>query len=305
VVVEQRVSLVDHERSRLLFRGRVRGQPQWIRFARVGRSAHYGRGKNIKPFVNFRMAVGEGKRASVAVKDRRQVAISAAAGRGSWISPEPSVVDACGILIEKYERVDRRGSFEIAGFDETLVTLSDLFPAVAGRDRVAGNTHEGIHGDGTDARLVIVFGLVRGAVIDAGIFGVRSERTEIAIGRANHFFCVEAVRATHLSGDPGGPQIGRRFADIIAVGAAFVRIGGKPFLVIAAVESAGELQLLHVVQAGNGLGSQFGLAQGGQEHGGEDRNDCDDDQEFDQCEGVFVTRLASGSNGFSMKDSVV
>ena len=57
--------------------------------------------------------------------------------------------------------------------------------------------------------------------------------------------------------------------------------------VIITVDGIGENDLLEVGEAGDGLCLGTGLRKGGQQHGGQDRDDGDDDEEFDQREVLF------------------
>ena len=57
--------------------------------------------------------------------------------------------------------------------------------------------------------------------------------------------------------------------------------------VVIAVDGIGQNDLLEVGEAGDGLRFRTGLRQSGQQHGGQNRDDCDDDQEFNQREVFF------------------
>ena len=57
--------------------------------------------------------------------------------------------------------------------------------------------------------------------------------------------------------------------------------------VVVAVDGVGEDNLFEVGKAGDGLCLVAGLRQSGQQHGGENRDDGDDDEEFDQREVFF------------------
>ena len=64
--------------------------------------------------------------------------------------------------------------------------------------------------------------------------------------------------------------------------------------VVVAVDGVGEDNLFEVGKAGDGLCLVAGLRQSGQQHGGEDRDDGDDDEEFNQCEVLFHVWFSFG-----------
>jgi len=55
-------------------------------------------------------------------------------------------------------------------------------------------------------------------------------------------------------------------------------------LVVILIHGVGETHLLEVGDAGDGLGLFTSLGEGGQQHGGQNRDDGDDDQQLDQGE---------------------
>ena len=55
-------------------------------------------------------------------------------------------------------------------------------------------------------------------------------------------------------------------------------------VVVILVHGVGETLLLQLGDAGNGAGFVTGLGEGGQQHGGQNRDDRDDDQQLDQRE---------------------
>ncbi len=54
--------------------------------------------------------------------------------------------------------------------------------------------------------------------------------------------------------------------------------------IVILIHGVGETHLLEVGDAGDGLGLFAGLGEGGQQHGGQNRDDGDNDQKFDQRE---------------------
>ena len=72
---------------------------------------------------------------------------------------------------------------------------------------------------------------------------------------------------------------------VLALGAGGAGAAGVILVILVGVELAGEADLLEVVDANDLAGFLLGGAQGGQEHAGENADDCDDDEEFDQREG--------------------
>ena len=55
-------------------------------------------------------------------------------------------------------------------------------------------------------------------------------------------------------------------------------------LVVILIHGVGETHLFHLGDAGDGLGLFTSLGKGGQQHGGQNRDDGDDDQQLDQGE---------------------
>ena len=49
----------------------------------------------------------------------------------------------------------------------------------------------------------------------------------------------------------------------------------------------GGRKLFHVADTGNSLGFQLGMGESGQQHRGEYRDNRDDHEKFDQCEGLW------------------
>ena len=64
--------------------------------------------------------------------------------------------------------------------------------------------------------------------------------------------------------------------------------------VVVAVYGAGEDDLLEVGEAGDALCLIAGFREGGQQHGGENRDDGDDDEEFNQREVLFHVWFSFG-----------
>ena len=61
-------------------------------------------------------------------------------------------------------------------------------------------------------------------------------------------------------------------------------ISNPVMIVVIAIHGIGEDNLLEVGEAGDGLRFGAGFGEGGQQHGGENRDDRDDDEEFNQRE---------------------
>jgi hypothetical protein len=61
-------------------------------------------------------------------------------------------------------------------------------------------------------------------------------------------------------------------------------VGNQVIVVVSRVHEPRELQLFQVVEANDPLCLCLGLAQGGQQHAGKDRDDRDYDEQFDQRE---------------------
>jgi hypothetical protein len=62
--------------------------------------------------------------------------------------------------------------------------------------------------------------------------------------------------------------------------------GGQALAMVLCVHQGGQGNLPHVGLADGALPALFGPSQRGQEHRREDRDDGDDDQQFDQGEGL-------------------
>lgn len=65
------------------------------------------------------------------------------------------------------------------------------------------------------------------------------------------------------------------------------------FFVVVGIEPGALSDLSQVAEAGDGSGGFFGARQGWEEHGCEDRDDCDDHQEFNQCKREVLSQMAT------------
>ena len=61
--------------------------------------------------------------------------------------------------------------------------------------------------------------------------------------------------------------------------------GGDVAVVVVFVQGMRDTDLLQLGDTGDGAGLVTGFGEGGQQHGGQDRDDCDDDQQLNQREG--------------------
>ena len=66
--------------------------------------------------------------------------------------------------------------------------------------------------------------------------------------------------------------------------------------VVILIHGMGETHLLEIGDAGDGLGLFTSLGEGGQQHGGQNRDDGDDDQKFDQREGEHIFDFFHGGS---------
>ena len=100
---------------------------------------------------------------------------------------------------------------------------------------------------------------------------------KIGIGDSQHDFVPEGV----LEGGAVGPFVAR--STIVS--------RRQIALIITDVHGGASAELLHVVDATNGAGLVAGFGEGGEEHGGQNRDDGDDDKQLYQGE---VTRSLHG-----------
>lgn len=56
---------------------------------------------------------------------------------------------------------------------------------------------------------------------------------------------------------------------------------------VGEINLSSDSDLFGVAEVGDFLGSLFGLGKNGEEDGGEDRDNCDDDEKFNQGESLF------------------
>src|SRR4030095_1543006 len=97
----------------------------------------------------------------------------------------------------------------------------------------------------------------------------------------------------HVLLDVPVAPVGREIETAVHPGACAVR-ARKSLIIILGVERPCQGQLPMVVQATDAMRLGFGLAQGRQQHAGEDRNDGDHNQQFDQGEGAGATAPSAG-----------
>lgn len=122
-----------------------------------------------------------------------------------------------------------------------------------------------------------------GVKIAAGA-GTRVARPsfKICVGNLHHGFIPERM----LEGRAVGPLVAR----------SAVVSGGRKALVVTRVHGKAGTELFHVAGAVDGVGLVTGFGEGGEEHGGQDRDDGNDDQQLDQREmtGLFHVRFPLG-----------
>ena len=125
--------------------------------------------------------------------------------------------------------------------------------------------------------------------LEVGVFqrvGVHAVQTgpaardadRIADGRADENLVVANVGGAEV-GPPHEPVFGGLVGRLVHVAER------DEIRIVLLVHVMGEPHLLQLGDTGDGAGLFTGLGEGGQQHGGQDRDDRDDDQQFNQREG--------------------
>ena len=232
------------------------------------------------------MAVGKAERVDIAVVHRKQIHIPEGAGtaHGHARFKIPGVITAGIRLLDKHHAIGGAPDVGNLGIGGTGAAAGHVF-----RDRitVVGPVH------GIAAAQVQIEPDIAGTMIDAGVGRVLMQQiVGVQIGLhigERHRLVVPGTRgaAVQKPVTAGILEVGRRGG------------GDEFFGVVGGVHGERQTQLLLIAQAG-GLGRlQLGFGQGGQQHGGQNRDDGNDHQQFDQRERPANGGAANGRNGIN------
>ena len=229
--------------------------------------------------LGFNMAIDElrVRHAAVACVDFRIVFGQSA--NKIWIKTIAvlrAVVDFSGMLI--VDGIDELGRLDdISGFSHsTGVRAIDISKAVC--CQVAFNAACGV--DVSHDGVTAFEGARRGGIVAVADCKIQSRR----IAFIDFFIADIFVKQD----SPVVPRAADR-------GAASREGGADVAFVVRRIHGSGKTDLLQIADAGDAFCFFTGLGQGGQQHGGQNRDDRDDDQKFNQGE-VFVFHFCSINN---------
>src|SRR5688572_8256869 len=161
----------------------------------------------------------------------------------------------------------------LAGLCE-IAALKELAPVgVELVGEFAGVADEMVHRNRAEARAVIGEGNITGTFINGDALA--------------HVFAEERFGNEELVGVVGLCAPGLNAVDpviVLGFGLTDAVVVNIAIIVVIGIKLPAEGELLYVVDAGDAFALFLGLAEGGQEEPGEDRNDGDDDEEFDEGE---------------------
>ena len=215
------------------------------------------------------MAVGEAQRERAGVADRREIDPQPLA---RLRHDEAGVLDAVLVLVEEDERLARRRDHDLAELVPAGLVL-----------RVRLVVHVGAHRDAPrtfDLPLVAHRRAVGRTPVDPDRLVVREQQPALDVGGVDV--------GVGVAGHPRP----RRRVGAFASAAQDRLVGRQAVGVVAAIEHPRQAELPIVAQA---LGLErlaLGLAQRGQEHPGQDRDDGDHHQELDEGESGSAGRSA-------------
>lgn len=197
---------------------------------------------------------------------------------------ELGVVQRNFMFVDEDEKFRRRWVGDLRELFEARLALADRHAGV-GIDHPTVGINGLAHVVATVSELLqfvagIVFdgGAVRWTMVDADL-GV--------VGKKEADFDVVGIGVG--AGAAGTPGV---LLGVVAIGAAaeVVNVGVRHqiVLVVAGIHLPAELELFEVVLTGDRQGSLFCAGQSWKEQSGKSRNNCDDDKQFDQREGVAI-----------------
>lgn len=232
----------------------------------------------IEPFVTFDMTVAVGEVGAAIVEGSGEVVPCVTGGTIQKVA----VVDAVRMFLNEDENFGGGGEFA----ELSILVVGRVIRISAGREEHSGMANHRIHGDGAGTFRPAGIALdggeheIDGTTKDAGIVAdVWAERTvgvEEEVGVAFVELPIE---------DAVGPIVGDALGEILFnFGSA--EVVGEVVAIIVGVHGGGEIELPVIVETEGLLGLGFAASQRGKKQGGEDCEDCDDDEKFNQSKGL-------------------
>ena len=239
-------------------------------------------GRVALPFVNLGVAIGKGKPGGAVVISGRNVTPLV----GVRIGDKEGVIDSVRMLVQR--QVSHAWLRHVRRFEElTIVRTKPADAAAISFVSAVRETKESVHRNASEPLLPALRFLSRaeevigGAFVDAdGAVGVGSQNTVLypsnvsdassaqgVVGCPSHEIVDPVVKPSRSDGEFGSGN-----GEVV----------GASFVVVAGVKYPAEYELFVVADAADGFGFFFGLAEGGQQHAGQDGDDGNDDEKFDE-----------------------
>lgn len=249
----------------------------------------------ITPSLDYGVAVAKGESTGVIMIGAWAVDPGIVARKAD----EGTVVDAVGILVDERPKIGRAGSDELGflGVDEYG---GSVVPDCDG-------VEPGVHGHAADVRINLskeIDAILR-AVLVGGVFvnrkridiGIKQSGFDIGLAEVNARVICRTERGTLVlpSRTPLREAAAGKCSRISRAGGLiiFIAVRNESSTIIVRIHFPGEGELTEIVHALRALGFLFGLGQGWQKHGGQDGDNCDDDEELNQSEGGRAALMAA------------
>jgi hypothetical protein len=188
------------------------------------------------------------------------------------IDEKVTVIDAVVPLIDKNQCLRWARDRHVGAFTVELVTRG-------GRSRILPS-HPTAHGHRPhDREHGIAFfrhDSTGDAMVNSRCLDVGPDRRELSLGQQKRVGVVLVVWLAWVQ--PAGNPVSSLVRDFFRPNVAWDKI-----VMIGAVHDPGQLQLLQTAHAMDALGLRFRLAERGQQHASEDRDDGNDHEKLDQC----------------------
>lgn len=239
-------------------------------------------GRVALPFVNLGVAVGKGKPSGAVVISGGNVFPLV----GVRIGDKEGVVDSVRMLVQR--EVGHARLRHVRRFEElAIVRAKPADAAAVSFVSAVRETKKGVHRNAAEPLLPALRPLRRaeeaigGAFVDAdGAVRVRTQNAVLHpsdVGNASRAHCVVGLPSHEIV----DPVVKPSRSDGV-FGSGNGKVVGASFVVVAGVKYPAEDELFVVADAADGFGFFFGLAEGRQQHAGQNSDDGNDNEKFDE-----------------------